>query len=361
MSRPPGASNWGNVTVVIDTLAFRVRCDDAFALPTGRVMSITPGGEVEWQTMKFLSLRGSHESTVAIRPTLDRDHQPTLYISGSPAKWLQGHNIFGTDNLPGLVVALWESLVPVLLKHGVTVSDLESEAVRAGRVELLRVDINYSFSTGSRANAIAWISAAVGQAHMQHRGRGILQGDTGYWGLKSRYSVLKAYCKGQEIQAKGHQLPLDLRGIGLEQWADDKLRLEVTLLARELRRESLANVANWTPETPHGIFMHHLERLHISGEVSMNEEDLQGLPGGARTAYLAWKSGQDLKVILPRPTFYRHRKAIMELLGVDIATRSPDARPGNVIPLRRVVEAVPVDIPDWARGTPLYFEPRKVG
>lgn len=346
---------------MIDTIAFRVHCENAFSLPTGRVMAVTADGELEWQSVKFLSMRGSHESTVAIRPTTNRKGLPCLYISGSPAKFLQGHNIFGSDDLPGMVSALWDALVPLLTAQGVAIRDIETAAVHRGVVEVLRADINYSFSTGSRSNALAWCNAAASQAYMQHRGRGILQGQTAYWGQKSRYSTLKAYAKGHEITVKGHRLPEYLHGQGLETWADDKLRIELTLLARELRRESLSMAGDWTTDTPRRIFMQHLERLTISGDVSMTQDDLQALPSGARTAYLAWRSGEDLKVVLPRNTFYRHRKVILDLLGVDIATRSPDARPDNVVPLRRVIEAVPVDIPDWARGTPLYFEPRKLG
>jgi len=32
----------------------------------------------------------------------------------------------------------------------------------------------------------------------------------------------------------------------------------------------------------------------------------------------------------------------------------------NVVPLFKVLEAVPVGVPDWAEGTPLYFEPRRI-
>jgi hypothetical protein len=50
---------------------------------------------------------------------------------------------------------------------------------------------------------------------------------------------------------------------------------------------------------------------------------------------------------------------LLDAVGIDIGTRSPNARPDNVIPLRRVIEAVPVGIPEWAIGTPLYVEPRR--
>ena len=44
--------------------------------------------------------------------------------------------------------------------------------------------------------------------------------------------------------------------------------------------------------------------------------------------------------------------------GVDISIPKSDVT-SNVVPLIRVLEAVPVGVPDWAEGTNMYFEPRK--
>jgi II/X family phage/plasmid replication protein len=44
--------------------------------------------------------------------------------------------------------------------------------------------------------------------------------------------------------------------------------------------------------------------------------------------------------------------------GVDIATVQPREN-ANVVKLYRVLEAVPMSIPDWARGTPLLYTPAK--
>jgi II/X family phage/plasmid replication protein len=64
-------------------------------------------------------------------------------------------------------------------------------------------------------------------------------------------------------------------------------------------------------------------------------------------------------------TFKRYRKEMRELVGIDIAVKQPisnDKAP-NVIEFRRVLRPERCDqIPAWAIGTPLYFEPRaKVG
>jgi II/X family phage/plasmid replication protein len=57
-------------------------------------------------------------------------------------------------------------------------------------------------------------------------------------------------------------------------------------------------------------------------------------------------------------SFYRLRSKLLPF-GVDVAFVQPK-EVSNVIPLVRVLEAVPARVPDWAEGTALYFEPRLV-
>ena len=78
----------------------------------------------------------------------------------------------------------------------------------------------------------------------------------------------------------------------------------------------------------------------------LKDDVLNSLPPKLRMVYQSWLNGDDLKVILPRPTFYRYRKQILEY-GIDISTKSPKEK-NNVIPLIRFLEAKPVGIPSWA-------------
>jgi II/X family phage/plasmid replication protein len=59
----------------------------------------------------------------------------------------------------------------------------------------------------------------------------------------------------------------------------------------------------------------------------------------------------------PKASFYRYRSEFLKK-GIDIAIRQP-SKPDNIIPLIRVLrpEAI-AQIPDWAIGTTLYFDPR---
>lgn len=342
---------------MIDWLWMRVGCAAAASLQSGRVMSLSPEGAIEWETLKWMQSRGSYDTTMAVRPRMACKHfrSGSIEISGSPAKYLQGHNLFGSDS-PHLAS---EVISDVCSQLDITLTDEESIAVTCGYVQLLRVDVNYSYSTGSLSNVLAWTRAAEQHGYLEHRGRGMLKGSTVVWGSKSRHWQLKAYAKGEEIQAKNHQLAAGLihRDL-LTAWAADKLRIEVQFNARYLRDMHLDWVRRWRSDTPSVLHSQHLAKLKLTGEMRIPHAELQALPSRVRVMYAAWAAGEDLRSTLSDRTFYRYRKQLLAH-GVDIAVACPDAR-RNVVPLIRYIEAKPVGIPDFAVGTPLYFEPSRL-
>lgn len=322
-------------------------------------MAVTPEGEVLWQARKRVSFRGSHESSVTVVPSVDAHFSPCLVIDGNPTKFLQGHNLWGSDDLVGLASALVEALAPHLAAQGVPLTPQQIANVQAGIFEILRVDVTYMYATGSLDNALAFVHALGEAGSMAHRGRACMEGETAILGKGSRRFSLMAYAKGHELAQRGHRLPEPLRNIGLEEYAADKVRFEARYRAMHLRDHAagLRWGANWTLDTPPGIFGDTLARVNFPGDYRMTAEELQGIPGPVRMTYLAWKSGEDVKRLLTKRTFYRHRAALLPH-GIDIAARKPNPL-ANVVPLRRVIEAVPAAVPEWAKGTPLYFEPRR--
>ena len=84
------------------------------------------------------------------------------------------------------------------------------------------------------------------------------------------------------------------------------------------------------------------------------------LPRHLGLTYLMWKDGYCVKTRMPKNTFYRHRRELLEF-GIDISLLNPkEEMNDNVVPLRRVIEMRPCGIPEWAFGTDLLFEPRKI-
>ena len=186
----------------------------------------------------------------------------------------------------------------------------------------------------------------------------MMNGASVYWGKKSRLWEMLGYCKGQELADPKHVLPkeLPLRD-ELLAWADDKLRIEQRFHARGLRDLGLDRLSSWKCSTARDIFEVHRKKLTLSGELFMADLESANLPGRLRGLLEAWKAGTDLRPpFLPRQTFYRYRKQLLDLAGVDIAVAPVNER-SNVVPLVRYIEAVPAEAPAWAHGTSLLWTP----
>ena len=342
---------------MLDWLTFEVPCYHREPIHGDRILAVTRDGEHRWETRKRHKVRGSHDATIHVR-TLD--YAPdgsglSLEIDGNPVKFLQGHNVFGSDDVVGLSAETMERLT-VLLSLDPTGED--RAAWWAGKARLRRVDVNASWELGSRAEVRAWLRAAAESSHLRHRGRGEMKEGTLYWGKHSRRWALKAYAKADEIEAKGRELPAVFLKTSLPVWADNKLRIERVTRQKELQRLGLEWAYSWTETTGRELLADAMGRLTMS-DYTVSDETIQALPGRLRMVYQCWKDGHDLRELHSRPTFYRYRKALLDAAGVDIAVKQPREDRSNVVPLVRVLEAVPASIPDWAYGTELLFEPRR--
>lgn len=349
---------------MIDWLTMIAPFPHVTPISSGHVLSIGPGGEVEWQTCKRHTVTGSFSTGLQVRTaTHTADPCTHVEISGNPVKFFQGHNLWGTDDLPSLAVA---TLTQIAMALHIDIPRAIRNEWEAGNVQLTRVDATESFHLSSRAEVLAWLRSAEQTAHLAHRGRGqLVKGSTLYFGKNSRRWSLKLYAKGQEIQAKGHgqdgilSLPLAVA------WAERTLRAELTLRSMELKRRNLGFVRDWLsvegvlfPVTT-DLLRDCLGAMTMTTTAHLSAEVIESLKPNLRAAVAAWEAGHDLRHMFTRATFYRYRAQLLPL-GIDIATRMPKDVISNVVPLHRVLEAVPVTVPDWAMGTQLFFEPRRV-
>lgn len=347
---------------MIDWVSFVAPVEHAQRVHDGLVASIKPSGDVAWQTYKRKKVVGSHDSSITIR-THDGSKR-WVEVSGNPVKWFQGHNLWGSDDLPGLVLDLLEALC-ARDDLGLQPSASDRALWLSGAIKLTRVDVTESFHLPSRGDVLAWLRAAEQTAHLSHRGRGqLVKGSTLYFGKNSRRWSLKLYSKGQELDAKGHrQLVVDQLP-AVREWAERSLRAELTLRSMELKRRELDSLGAWrrfdvdSSEVPAQLLRPVLGSMTMTTTTTLPADVLESITPAQRTAYLSWLAGHDLRAVMSRPSFYRLRAKLLPH-GIDIATvQQQDA--SNVVPMIRVLEAVPAGVPDWAVGTPLYFEPRKL-
>lgn len=328
----------------------------------GEVLSTVPdpsrpgGTALEWKVLKRKSFEGSYSSSIQIQSTMTEAGMPGIWVSGNPSKWFQGHNVFGSDDLRGLVA---EMLARICSSVGIEPSPMDRVFWDSGCIRLSRVDVTYSFDLGTLSRVRNALRSLDATANLKHRGRGHFKGDSLTFGKGSRRWSLTLYAKGAEIEVAKHKLPLELAETSIPKHAQGLLRAEVRLLSLQLADEKLSYVAQWGDNSPQELHQRLLSGLQISEASMLDSTVIDGLPGRLQAAYQLWRDGHDLRSMFSRPTFYRYRTELLKH-GVDISVKQERTGPdlSNVVPLRTVLHAYPVGVPDWADGTPLYFEPR---
>lgn len=331
---------------MVDWVTCELPCAHEGKLYSGQVYSVDPFGREEWSTEKALSLVGSFDSRIQLKTSGSLNGQHThILFSGNPVKFLQGHNIFGSCDLNYLMTKTFEKLLanPLL---GLRPTELDMQRIRSGHYSLSRVDINQSYHLANREEVLMWLRAAGDSARLRHRGSGLFSGETLYFGKKSRRLAFKLYSKGHELAARGHNLPQGLQIPELLQFADQCLRFEAVIRSMELKRLGLNTASAWSADSATILLKDFISRIEVTGTFMLPNDVLASLPSHLKPVYELWLRGADMRVQYSRPTFYRHRKALRQY-DIDIAiTRGPDL--SNVVPLYRVLEAVPVSIPQWA-------------
>ena len=316
-------------------------------------MSTTAAGELDWGIFKRMQMLGSYSSTVQVRSGRMADGRQAVRVSGNLVKWFQGHNIFGTNDIRGLVL---ESLSKILEigKISASISDLESWVV--GDIELVRVDCTESANFGNEKRVLNAIRSLDQSANLKFRGRGQFNGHSLLFGKGSRNWSLTLYSKGTEL--KKHKLPLELLDSPLIEFANGLLRMEFRLLSMHLKKLGLDKLWAWCENTASSVHQMMLQNLQISDATMIDSDVLESLPTRYKLIYQSWKDGHDLRTILSRPTFYRHRTALLSY-GVDISIKQDrhEAESSNVVPIRVVLVGKPVTVPEWALNTPLFFQP----
>jgi II/X family phage/plasmid replication protein len=337
---------------MIDWLKLRCLIPAQGKIPGDVVCIFTPEGELKWQKTKAVELKGSHEANVHVSACPVSGH---LVIDGNPAKFFQGHNVFGSDDIHGLAHAIIGTVLSAL--------DLDTDEhhlslIAQDVIELARVDITGMYSVGSLGNARAAVRALGDNATMRYRGRGQIGRDgTAYWGKHSRRSATKAYAKGHEL--KDHPIAVAVpHSDAITEWAQDKLRVEHVFRGMDLKDRGLNLLANWKPETVTMLYAEAMGKLTVSDNLELAPAMIEGLKPRHRLVYASWLRGDDLRATLPARTFYRYRAELLEH-GVDILTVRPSEPRGASLRLVNIITAVPATVPEWAIGTPAYFEPRR--
>jgi II/X family phage/plasmid replication protein len=319
----------------------------------GLLACITPDGGVEWISDRRLEVEGSHSAKIQVRGSGLGD-TGSLEISGNPSKFLQGHNVFGTANLPGLTYKMLDRVCKLLELEP---SDVDRAMWRLGNFELTRVDITRMYDLGTQDAVRKFLAACIAVAHAKHQ-RTSARESTVYVGQYSRRVSLKFYDKWSEMQVKGHKMSDTLSSevqSKLLDFAKGKLRVECKLMSTELRDRDLRIASRWTPEKAEQLLDERLLSLELSDTMILEDAILEHIPVRMIGVYEAWRAGHDIRSRYSKATFYRYRSQLLKY-GIDIL----HVRPREVVeqtqyllgaPLKSFLDGTGAPIPVWAAGT----------
>ena len=126
----------------------------------GREIRLTPDDEIEFEKLLYRNVKGSDDSNFTVK-SIGSDGQGRathLKLSGNPAKFLQGHNVFGSDDLLSLMIDVYKKITKAL-NINYTADDFKN--VKTGNYLVTSIDINYSFDLPSKADVDSWLRAAL--------------------------------------------------------------------------------------------------------------------------------------------------------------------------------------------------------
>lgn len=305
---------------------------------SGRNLKINPSGEIisdKASMFQVLDEDASSSKNFTVW-TPDRNQ---LYISGNPAKLLQGHNLFGSDDVLGLYFSAGEF---VRQTAGLFPSPGSYGSLQFTLPRFTRLDITRSYRFDSVNEARSYIRHVAGSSRSRHGAAKLVEEGTAYFGKNSTRWTMKIYDKATEY-TKG--LSGILRGIlrrndhvafrnlndsqisDLKDWSQGVVRFELTLRSPELVFLNKLLLINHDPKIDwHLIWQEYFDRITFNENATMItspsllEDALSPLLKGVLAL---WRQGQDLRRIYPQNTFYRHRRALLEALSVDIAAPPP--------------------------------------
>ncbi|MEM9764128.1 MAG: phage/plasmid replication protein, II/X family [Pseudomonadota bacterium] len=279
-----------------------------------------------------------------------------MNVTGNPVKYLTGQNVVGPDDA-GLLVRLTVDAVREKLNLPACVQ--MRRAIENGDVNIRRADCTYHYHVGDEDDARQWLRAMETACHVRFRGRGhydegmasLLFGVSVKPGEKpkgSRYSTFKFYLKSEEIRKHPIRAP-HWAMAELNALCEGHIRAEALYRHPELSEYNANWLHQWTSTTAMRLHKAWVDKMEISPQVELQTSQVKELPRWLRPTYLLWAAGEDVREVLSRPTFYRHRKSLMAH-GIDIAVPGKE-RPKKVVPVLRVLEAKPACI---ERGPALF-------
>jgi II/X family phage/plasmid replication protein len=283
-----------------------------------------------------------------------------IYLSGNFVKFLQGHSLFGTDDVRGLCYGACCRLRELGL---VPFTDLDLVEIRLGKAALTKLDLTRMIRFESQEDVRSFIRHCAASAVTRHKSGSTYEDGTLYWGKHSRRYGVKLYAKADELKVRGHGFSPKLGDyrLLLELYAQCTARLEYRIYQQELRRRHLDNAKDWSCGMAGEILDTFIDELQVADDMLGHDAVLDALGSrrALQAAYLAWREGRDVRAMTSRRTFYRWRSELLAAGGPDLLAPYSEAvdLSRRRICVRETLRSEICVVPEWAELFGLLYVP----
>ena len=281
---------------------------------TGRFQEINPDGEVLKTFASRMFHNGSHDSRISFRAPVPCQ----LEMSGNPAKYFQGHNLFGSGDYLGLFLSTGLAARMQGAQFPSPATYLNNDM---GEPHFTRIDLTRSYRFDTNEQARAWLRLA-GATGRSKSGKAIMSKETVYYGKNSTRWSLKMYQKFDEIHAKGkgHAISDKLKREEIKQlveWSEGIVRFELTLRRPEIEKlpKDFDNLE---------VFNDYFSRIQLNNNSEVLDMDVLKNPKlkpFQKALLNSWALGADVREFYNgEKSFYKVRREILNSFGIDIAS-----------------------------------------
>ena len=261
--------------------------------------------------------------------------QDEFCLETSLPKVLQGHNVFGSNNLEMLCLSV---IKLVYAQLGVKYTEAEEREIRKAGIRLGRVDITCSFKLKSPemvAQVLEYIYEQFRAEGKAWSAYGTADVETVYNKQRSTRVTDKYYNKGKEVEIKGIPDSV-MQRLRIMNMAKYLLRFEVTYKGKELTELELDYANCWDRTRVVSQLSARIAKFNFQGVIRpiLAADEIPDLNDSCRVYYRLWAEGANLAKHRKYRTLDRARKLLLQEHQVDIYRR---AKTGCPVPLKEII------------------------
>ncbi|WP_186203802.1 phage/plasmid replication protein, II/X family [Burkholderia gladioli] len=290
------------------------------------------------------------------------DAGTAIRVRGCPLKPLQGHNVFGSNDVRLLAGTLIGAALDAL---NITYTEAQRAAWFAGEFDLAEIHITERFGLPGGMEQKQFYRHILRNTSWEFHPACLQQG-TGIRLAKHQSGpALVMYDKAQELTDRRTRSFRYLRAVvgeadaakawkGLTTTASKNIRAELKLPQEYLTRNCLTRGSAWTRNVVDDVYWKEMAKLRFGSHVPLNTLRPvinRVLDRHLRHALELWTGGRELRTIYPQSTLARTRSRVRQATGIDIVDDVPmeTAFPVDDILSR---ENLRPEFPAWARWYP---------